>query len=94
MRKGPEYDFQVQLCADARKLGWFPVYHFETRGSVPGWPDLTLMRTGRIIFAELKVKGGKLSPHQQDMLQRLRDTGSEVFVWEPDDMDEIAEVLR
>ena len=88
-----EYQFQLQVCDAARKLGWHPVYHFETRGSVPGWPDLTLIRE-RIIYVELKAKGGKLSDYQEDMLMRLKNAGGECYVFRPQDMDEVIEVLK
>lgn len=88
-----EYQFQLQVCDAAQKLGWFPVYHFETRGSVPGWPDLTLIKE-RIVYAELKDKYGKLSFYQEDMLTRLREAGAEVYVWRPQDWDAALEVLQ
>ena len=57
-----------------------------------GWPDLTLVRD-RTIHAELKSARGRLSVHQERWLERLRAAGSEVYVWRPDDWDEIAAVL-
>ena len=93
MRKGPEYKFQVQVCQAARQLGWMPYYHFETRGSVPGWPDLTLVRE-RIVFAELKTGSVGVTLHQEDCIQRLREAGGEVYVWRESDWDELLGILE
>ncbi|MGD0312499.1 MAG: VRR-NUC domain-containing protein [Acidimicrobiales bacterium] len=47
-----------------------------------GWPDLTLVRDNRIVFAELKSARGRLSDEQQDWLDVL-DRAAEVHVWRP-----------
>lgn len=61
-----------------------------------GWPDLVLVRDrdGRLIFAELKDAKGKLSAEQVQVLDILRTTPAEVYVWRPADIDAIAELLR
>ncbi len=74
-----------------------------------GWPDLTLVRPrdGRLIFAELKAEGGKLSAEQHDVMTILRNLedrrdapeswrGITVATWRPADLDSgaIAELLR
>ena len=71
-------------------------YITPVQGSLgKGWPDLVLVheRTGRLIFAELKSEVGKLSPEQVDVLDILRQTALEVYVWRPRDIDEIARIL-
>lgn len=45
-----------------------------------GWPDLTLVRE-RVIFAELKVGYGKLSPEQTEWGSRLLLAGAEWYEW-------------
>ena len=47
-----------------------------------GWPDRTvLLPGGRIVFAELKTTGKKLSPRQEVVIPWLRNTmGFTVFV--------------
>ena len=71
-----------------------------------GWPDYVFVREHdrRLIFAELKA--GKRTPsiEQERVMNVLRslETGIrpvnaarvEVFVWWPDDIDRIAEILR
>ena len=63
-------------------------------GDGRGWPDLTLVRAPRLVFAELKSERGKLRPEQSDWLDVLRLLPqAEVFVWTPADWDELVEVL-
>lgn len=54
-----------------------------------GAPDLLLAKNGRVILAELKADGGKLTPEQ---LQWRKESGS--FVFYPSDFDRIVEILR
>ena len=88
----------------AVRFGWESVHFRSARtaygwrtpvqGSMgKGWPDLVLVRPPRIIFAECKVTT-KLRPEQQAVLDLLRDCGAEVYVWRPEDFDEVARLLR
>lgn len=78
--------------------------HFRAAQIVAGWrtpvqadgagfPDLILCRGPRLVVAELKSRRGKLSPDQLDWLEAWRQVGAEVFVWRPDDWDDICRVL-
>jgi hypothetical protein len=58
-----------------------------------GYPDLTLWRDDRLIFAELKRENGRLSPAQEAVLADLRKTNAEVYVWRPSDWADIAQAL-
>ena len=69
----------------------------------PGFPDLVLARTGRVIFAELKAEAGKTTPAQEEWIaelggrtatMRTLPASHEVYEWRPSDLDAIAEVLR
>jgi hypothetical protein len=53
------------------------------------------VRPPRIIFAELKMKKGKVSEHQKRWLDGLAEIqGIEVYTWRyPDDIDTILETL-
>lgn len=74
----------------ARLLGW-RVAHFRPCRTRHGWvtavqadgagfPDLLLVRD-RLVAAELKVQGRRLTDDQQRWLDALRVAGAEVHVW-------------
>ena len=83
-----EIDFQRQLVGPkgiATMLGWVHVHFrpamtkhgWRTAGSgelAEGWPDLVLSGpvTSRLIFAELKADGARLTPEQELVLEELR----------------------
>ena len=102
---GSERDFQRAVIELARLCGW-RVHHtrpaLNRRGEwrTPiqgdaGFPDLVLARDGRVIFAELKRRGGKPTAAQQAWLDTLARCGSvEVYLWTPDDWNRIVEILR
>jgi hypothetical protein len=65
------------------------------QGDGKGFPDLVLARPPRVIFAELKTAKGKLGPEQENWLAALTACpGVEVYVWRPDQLDDIAQILR
>ena len=57
-----------------------------------GWPDLILVRD-RLIVAELKGTGGKLTAEQADWLAALTGAGVEAYCWGPDDWPQVQRVL-
>lgn len=59
-----------------------------------GFPDLVLLRPGRIIFAEIKTAAGRLTRDQHEWLDAAQDAGAETYVWRPADLQHIAEILR
>lgn len=82
--KWREKEFQREVVNHARLHGWRKIYHtyFSDR-SEAGFPDLVLVRPGRIVFAELKTMKGKVSPTQDEWLTALMDGGAEVYTWRP-----------
>jgi hypothetical protein len=91
-----ETDFQEQVSHLARLEGW-SVYSVpdSRRVSLAGYPDMTMWRGSRLIFAELKTEKGRLSPAQIDVLAELRQIPcAEVYVWRPSMFDGIVEILR
>lgn len=85
-----EAEFQDGLIIPfARTHGWLVYHTYDSRRSEPGFPDLTLVRRGRVIFAEVKRQKGKVSVHQQAWLHALAGAGAEVYVWRPSDWEEI-----
>lgn len=94
-----EKAFQAQVIELAQLAGWLvmhtrSVQQFDGRWLTPlqgdpGYPDLTLAKGGRVVFAELKVGRNKLTADQVLWLDAL--PGS--VVWRPDDWDQIEETL-
>jgi len=97
-----EAEFQQQVTRLAENLGWHWMHvkttgkgqHFPIRGTLgKGWPDLVLVKDGRLIFAELKNQRGDLTETQQKVLHLLGYTGAEIYVWRPSMFAEITEIL-
>jgi hypothetical protein len=77
------------------------------QGDGKGFPDLVLVRPPEIIFAELKTPRGRLSPEQGEWISSLAEVGIrllrgrspdfrpafDVYVWTPDQWDELRERL-
>ncbi len=90
-----ERDWQRQVLDLADLLGWKCYHTWLSARSCPGFPDLVLVRSGRLVMAELKGTRGKLTHAQAEWLQLL-DTveGVEVYTWRPEDLGEVVRVLR
>ena len=79
----------------AEILGWRYYHTHNSKRSPSGFPDLVLVRRGRIIFAELKVGSNVPTPAQQEWIEDLDECeGVDVYVWTPDDWPEIKRALR
>jgi hypothetical protein len=92
-----EADFQQQVIDLARLCSWRVYHTHDSRRSPAGFPDLCMVRSGRLIFAEIKVesvKRGRLTPDQIAWLHDLEQTGVEVYCWRPSDWDRIVEKLQ
>lgn len=96
-----EAEFQKEVVALAKLTGWLvmhtrPALNQSGKWSTPiqghkGFPDLVLSHRNRgTVFAELKAEKGRLSPEQKIWLEVLAESGCEVHVWRPSDMQEIA----
>lgn len=91
--KQTEAQFQSAVKEAAERHGWL-VFHWPNALINPIWPDLTLIRGGRIIFAELKTHRGKLSLNQEARLLELAAAGMEVYIWRPQYRDAIEATLK
>ena len=98
-----ESAFQKHVIALAKHHAW-RVAHFRPARTSKGWrtavsadgagfPDLILTRGTRLIAAELKRKGGKLTDLQDQWLNAFTDAGAEAYLWTPDDIEDIENVL-
>ncbi len=100
-----ERDFQDQIIELAHIYGW-AVAHFRPamkqdgswRTAVSadgtGFPDLVLVRSPRLIFAEVKSEEGKVTSEQSSWLRNLAAAKQDVYLWRPSDWEGIVEVLK
>ena len=89
-----EKRFQDAVVQLAKILGWRVYHTYDSRRSTPGYPDLTLVREGRLIFAELKSEKGKMSVAQKEWEYDLKQTCAEYYEWRPSDWEAIVEILN
>jgi hypothetical protein len=63
-------------------------YHYDSRRSPEGWPDLAIGKRGGlvVIFWELKTERGRVTPAQQEWLDILVAAGNQVGVRRPSDL--------
>lgn len=90
-----EREFQAMVIEFASLSQWLVYHTHDSRRSHAGFPDLTLVRPPRVVFAELKSERGRVMPQQQAWLDNLREcAGVESYLWRPSDWDELEDVLR
>lgn len=101
--KETEAGFTTAVVGLAKLYGWLCFHPLPlrtargwatgTQGDI-GYPDLTCVRGGRLVVAELKVKTA-VRPEQAVWLDRFRSVpGAEVFVWKPADWPAIVATLK
>lgn len=81
----------------ARGHGWLAYHVHDSRRSLPGYPDLTLVHPTKhlALWAELKVPGGVVTLQQAHWLKALGEVErTEAHLWMPENMEEICRVLR
>jgi hypothetical protein len=71
------------LC---KELGIRYFHAYNSRHSVPGFPDLVLVGSHGIAYRELKTDWGKLSPDQTTWKYALLATGQDWEIWRPRDL--------
>jgi hypothetical protein len=69
-------------------------YRSAVQGSGVGWPDLILVRDGKLLVRELKSDHGTLSDAQREWLGRLSTAGLDTGIWRPCDFDLIERTMR
>ena len=87
-----EKQFSQQVVDAAKMFGWLVYRTWRSTHSPAGFPDLCMVKGERLIFAELKGAKGKVSPKQQEWLDALKAV-AETYLWRPDELDAIIEVL-
>lgn len=88
-----EKELERAIAEMARFLG-FMVFHARPAQTSKGWrtpvaydgkgyPDLTLVGNGRVVFLEVKSDKGKLSPDQEGWKRHIIQAGAEYFLLTP-----------
>ncbi len=96
-----EREFTSKVRTEALDRGWLFYHTKDSRGSDKGFPDCVMVRGGRLIFAELKVPGGRFEREQKLWRERLwaltrqpdGERFPEVYEWWPKDWLAIKELL-
>lgn len=89
-----EAQFQAAVIELAERCGYLVYHTYDSRRSSPGFPDLTITRNGRVIFAELKTQRGRIRPEQRIWLATLAQCpGVEVAILRPSDWPRIEAAL-
>jgi len=89
-----EKAFQAAVRKKAEENGWLVYAVRDSRQTPAGWPDLTLVRGKTLMFWELKMPKGKLSPSQDKWLEALGRTGARAFAIRPEHWDYICNLLE
>ena len=89
-----ESQLEARLVQGVKALGGI-AYKFVSPGN-RGVPDrLVVLPGGRLLFAELKADGGRLSRMQAYQLESLRRLGAEVWtVWDENGVQEFLDACR
>lgn len=78
----------------ARQCGWRVYHTWLSAHSAKGWPDLVLLKDGRMLAWELKSEKGKLTPEQQAWLDELSEvSGVYAQVIRPQDLESAYKAL-
>ncbi len=84
-----ERELSASIVSAARECGWLVNRPWLSKFSPPGFPDLCMVKDGRLAFWELKSIKGKVSPAQQGWLDELAKVeGVDVRVVRQADLEE------
>ena len=83
-------EFMPAVVELATRLRWLVYHTYDSRRSAKGFPDLVMVRDGRLLFVELKSEKGRLTPEQREWMDVLGDVWAnnrtvETYVWRPAD---------
>lgn len=98
MKEMREADWQRTVEELCKATGWIGWHHQLSTGTRAGLPDLELLHPHKKLHlrAELKTARGVLSAEQVatlDLIERC-NPGIALYVWRPDDLPEVSEILQ
>ena len=86
-----ERDFQRQVMQAADAAHWLAYHPVTSKKSRRGFPDTVLVKGTTVLFAELKMPWGRLSPDQRVWMDALQQVQAvEAYVWTPEDYETIS----
>jgi len=85
-----EKDIQQKIIKEAGKHGWYALKIIQTNKN--GWPDLQLMKDGKMLFIEVKQPGKHLRPLQEHRKKEIEKMGFKYHVLR--DLRETEKILR
>lgn len=98
-----EAAFQAKVIKLAHEAGWMHQHSYRGRtakgawrtNATPGFPDLLLLKRGRMVVLELKMPGNHASDDQNRWVSLFQSLGGnvEAFVVYPADWPAIVELL-
>jgi len=89
-----ERAFQQQITELADLCGWRWYHTFDSRRSPAGFPDLVLVRRGRLIFLEVKPESGRVTrPQAAWLLDLAQVPGVVALVVRPSDWLKVETLL-
>tara|TARA_Y100000310_G_scaffold317685_1_gene370820 strand:+ start:3253 stop:3537 length:285 start_codon:yes stop_codon:yes gene_type:complete len=89
-----EEHFQLSIIELAKLRGYEHIYHtHDSRHSPAGFPDLIMLKGGRMIVAELKMPGKQPTEEQYFWLCAFSRLTDDVYLWYPEDRNEIERVV-
>ena len=92
-RGHPERDLEQFVHDTARMFGLLYYHTYRSKFSEPGFPDCFIIGKYMLV-AELKNTGKKPTVAQQSWLDAFKVMGVPVYVWHPEDKDEIIKTLE
>ena len=75
-----ESDVLKQVRELLRWRDWYVIRNHQSMGSHRGLSDLTAIRSGRVLWIEIKKPGGKLSDHQERFKTEIEGHGGTYLV--------------
>lgn len=98
-----EAAFQAKVIQFAHEAGWMHQHTYRGKtakgawrtNATPGFPDLLLLKPGRMVILELKMPGNHASDAQNEWVSTFQTVGGNVeayVVW-PADWEHIVDLL-
>lgn len=87
-----ESPFQTFVIKQGERRGWLAQKLISQ--SANGWPDIYLLRKGRVILIETKTPFGELSGNQILRHKEIRDHGGEVYCFNHNDRAAVIALLH